>query len=170
MKTVFAHESESSEGISAIMHIDPNDQPVINSPAQFYFTFQDPAGSFEISHCDCTIILLKDGIELDRQPVAQPNSTFSSLSSYPLYTRTFDQSGNYELELIGSPKDNTAFHPFMLHFEVPVKDSGSTASGYHPMMANEHLGHILIFGGGFVIALAILLQGYWKNRKSKITE
>lgn len=168
MKKVFAHGNDLDQGITAILHIDPNDKPVIDSPAQFYFTFQDPSGFFEINRCDCTIKLLQNETELDRQPVAQPDSPFASLGSYPLYTRTFEESGTYELELAGTPKDGATFQPFTLHFDVKVEGRGSTVSGYHPMMANEHLGHILIFGGGLVAAIALLIHGYWKNRKSKV--
>lgn len=164
MKRVFAHGELTDEGINAEMHIDPNDNPIVGEEARFYFTFIDPSGQFELKRCDCTVVLLKDETELDRQPVLFTESEFASLGSFPLYTKTFSESGTYELELIGSPKDGAVFQPFQLHYDVHTQNDVSD-SGYHALFEG-HLAHILIFGGGLVAAVILLVRNYYQNRKN----
>lgn len=168
MKQVKAHSPGGDAGIEAIMHVEPSDRPGVNKESNFYFIFKDPAGIFEIERCDCSIKLLKNEQLIDQRPVVVADSAFSSLGSQPLYTRTFTDTGNYELELSGVPKNGATFQSFTLHYEVSVTDNPVSGAGHHTTMATEHIGHILIFGGGLVACLVILARNYYQNRKQNI--
>jgi hypothetical protein len=167
MKKVLAHASRGSTdtGISATLHIDPNDQPVTGRPAQFFFTFQDTAGTFEINQCDCVVTIKKNEEQFDQQPVTKNDTVVSSFGSQPLYVNTFEESGEYELTLNGSPKDGATFSPFALEYKFHVGGQGHVVSDHHASMAQEHLGHIIIFGGGLAVAITLLVRNYLKNRK-----
>ena len=167
MKRALAHGTLTDEGISAVMHIDPNDRPLIGHEAKFYFTFQDPAGQFQLQQCDCTITVLKNDVEIDKQPVQLSDSAFASLGSTPLYTRTFTEEGTYELELTGTPKNGAVFQPFELHYDVQTQDAPQHQMADTHSFATEHIGHILIFGGGLVAAIILLVRNYLQNRKQK---
>ena len=166
MKIVHAHEAESSNNISALLHIDPNDAPVIHKEAKFFFTFeQNDSGNFDITKCNCTITLLKGEEQLDMQPVlAVDDSSFTSVGSRPLYIRTFTDPGDYKIVLAGSPKDDASFESFTLDYKIQVFESGNAVSGVHSM-AHQHLGHIIIFGGGLIAALILLVRNYYQKRK-----
>lgn len=167
LKKTQAHAAESDAGIEATMHIDPADHPIAGKEANFFFTFQDPAGSFEIRRCDCVITLLKDEQEIDRQPAKSTDTAFSSLGSQPLYTKTFDAAGNYELHFSGNPINGATFLPFELDYDVSVVESGMSGTEHHAMAPSQHIGHILIFGGGLVAAIILLVRNYYQNRKQK---
>jgi hypothetical protein len=164
MKRALAHETHSSEGITAQLHIDPNDHPIVGQEAKFYFSFQDPEGNFHLDQCDCTITLLKDSVEIDKQPVNISDSAFATLGSTPVYSHTFAEPGTYELELTGNPKNGAIFRPFELDYDIQTQ-AGTASMADHHTFAGEHIGHILIFGGGFLIAIIILVRNYFQNRK-----
>lgn len=170
MKQVYAHASEANAGIEATMHVEPADHPIVNKESQFFFVFKDPAGTFEISRCDCSIKLLKDDQVIDQESVFPENTSFISLGSKPLFSKVFTEPGNYELELLGSPKDGAIFQPFTLHYNVVVGENPVSGPGHHVSMATEHIGHILIFGVGFVAALGLLIHNYMQNRKQNLNK
>lgn len=170
MKKALAHETHTDANVSAQMHIDPNDRPAVGQEAKFYFTFKDSSGQFQLQQCDCKITLLKDDVEIETQPVQISDSAFASLGSSPLYTKTFTEPGEYELELTGTPKNGAVFQPFELHYDVQTQPASSHHMGDKHIFASEHIGHILIFGGGLVAAIILLVRNYLQNRKQKTEE
>src|SRR6476469_10713807 len=163
MKTVFAHETESSGGISAQMHIDPADHPFTGSEAKFFFTFTDPEGNFDIAKCNCMIMLEdKNGQMIDHQTVIAPKTGFAAVGTSPLYTHNFSEAGDYKLHFDGSPKDGATFQDFDLDFDVHVAQAGSTivAPMEHSSFAHQHTGHAVIFGGGLIAAIGLLIYTY----------
>ncbi len=63
--------------------------------------------------------------------------------------------------------------PMEHHHEVDTTEAGVTAQTTHHTDSHlqahptNHFAHILIFGGGLVAALILLVYGYIENRKSK---
>ncbi len=167
MKQALAHSTDGNEGITAQLHIDPVDNITAGQEAKFYFIFQDPNGTFEIGRCDCVIVLTKDEVEQDRQPIQLQNSAYASFGTYPLYIKTIPDPGMYELHLEGAPKDGATFPPFELNFDVHVAEANGITDTHHHSFAQDHFGHIVIFGGGFLAAIILLFQNYLKNRKQK---
>lgn len=169
MKIVQAHETESDAGISALLHIDPNDQPVVGKEAKLFFTFTDASGKFEIQRCDCVITLFQNDTQVDQRIVDVANTAFASVGSYPLYTRTFADAGVYKVELVGKPKDGATFGEFSLHYDVRVEEPGAmgTMEADHHTMMQQHLGHIIIFGVGLAAAIGLLIRNYYQTRTIK---
>lgn len=167
MKQALAHEYETDHGIEATLHIDPADHPVVGKSAQFYFTFQDDKKTFDIHRCNCVITLFKDDHQIDQQSISLRDSVFSSLKSQSLYSKTFADPGTYVLELSGSPNNGATFPEFVLHYDVAVVDSGVTEEGHHHSLTSEHLGHIIIFGVGFLITIGMLVNNYYQSRWSQ---
>lgn len=171
MNTVSAHTHEDADsGIKATLHIDPVDHPVVGQEARFFFTFEDPDGKFELSRCDCQITLEKDGLEVETKPVATEESKFGSLGNSPLYTKIFVETGEYELHMHGGPKNGATFDEFDLHFDVPVAQAAHSGITQHSsIIGGQHLGHIIIFGGGLLAAIILLIYGYKEKRTKKVS-
>lgn len=168
MKTVFAHEHEGAEGgIQATLHIDPVDHPVIGQEARFFFTFTDPDGKFEISRCDCQVTLEKGGTELETKQLEVADSKFAALGGSPLYAKTFSEAGDYELHIHGGPKNGASFNSFDLHFNVPVANAASTMHEAHHSSFVLHAGHFIIFGGGLVVSIILLIYGFWEKKNKQ---
>jgi hypothetical protein len=167
MKHALAHEDESSGTISATMHIDPADHPIAGKEAHFYFTFNDTTGKFDLKHCNCSLTIYKGETQIDQQAANVPQGVLSSFGSQPLYTKIFAEAGDYELHFSGTPKDGADFEPFMLHYDVAVIPNGMSGAEHHAMAPSQHIGHIIIFGGGLVASIILLVRNYLQARKSR---
>ncbi|HEX3095512.1 MAG TPA: hypothetical protein VHQ20_00145 [Patescibacteria group bacterium] len=198
MKTAQAHEvGGEAGGIQALMHIDPNDHPFINSPAKFHFSFTDPDVLFKIQNCNCTIFLFKGENIIDQHVVTDAGPDQPTLTAPDLYTHTFTEPGDYSIHFVGQPKKGTQFDDFALHFDVHVYASEAEANtaataealanhnsnsnsintnehtehvddhSWQHLLSAHHLGHGIIFGGGFVAAIILYVYGVYEKRKLK---
>ena len=55
-----AHELESSNGVSAIFHIEPDDNPVAGESTVLNLLFSDEAGGFKLSNYNLKVELKQD--------------------------------------------------------------------------------------------------------------
>jgi hypothetical protein len=167
MNQALAHSSSGTEEFRAELHIDPADHPVVGQEAKFFFTFIDPEGKFEIEKCNCTFHLLKNEQEIESKPLFLSDSKFASFGTQPLYTKIFSEDGEYELLLEGEPKDGAVFKPFKLDFDIHVAQANGWSELHteHHTMASQHLGHIIIFGAGFIAALGLYIYNYFEKKK-----
>ena len=168
MKQAQAHSEEENSGITAVMHIGPTDHLTLGNKNSFFFEFNNATQKFSIQQCDCAITVLKDGKEFDKQAVLETSNPLGSLDSEPLYEKTFSDAGNYKLQLSGSPKDGAMFEPFVLSYDLSTETGSHDSTISHLSMSpSQHIGHILIFGGGFVAAVVLLIRNHFQNRKVK---
>src|SRR5882672_6466726 len=54
---VEAHFLASDRNIGAVLHVDPNDQPIAGSQTSFFFEFKDKQNKFKAENCDCTFAI-----------------------------------------------------------------------------------------------------------------
>lgn len=155
MKQVFAHGNHEDTGITAQLQIDPSEKIVAGTESKFFFVFQDSEGLFEVNRCDCEIVLLKDDVEQDRQLVMTETNSFASFGSYPLYSKTISEPGNYVLHLEGAPKDGAIFKPFELHFDVQV-------------VKPQEQDNSIVYIGSVVIAILALVYFFKKIANKKL--
>jgi hypothetical protein len=165
MKTALAHEESTNAEISASLHIDPADQPLVGKEAKFYFHFEKENGSFDVQQCNCLISIFKDGTLVEEHKVKDVESV-----DQPLLRKTFSESGDYDLSLSGTPNGGAEFEPFDLKYQFHVGTTPSTGLGHYLQhhFVNEHFGHLLIFGGGFIAAIVLLVRNHIENRKKAI--
>jgi hypothetical protein len=143
--TASAHVLKTDGNIGAVMHIDPGDAPVANSPATIYFDIKDKTGQFNTTKCGCRVDILEGGKVVNSDSLSFAN------------TYTFPGKDVYQVELIGTPQKPGDFQPFTLTYDVRVdQDAGVTPPA--PTVANSnwfstHLVHIL--GIGALLALLV---------------
>src|SRR5258708_4729715 len=53
--SVDAHILKTDSTIGAVVHIDPDDDPIISEPAYFYFEFKDTQNKFDLKNCNCKV-------------------------------------------------------------------------------------------------------------------
>lgn len=162
-----AHETADDHDIVATMHIDPNDKVIAGKEVKFYFILDDPKGKFDINHCNCVITISKDGQQIDQQQAKVSTGFFASLTTQPLYTKTFQEEGNYELELSGAPKDGVNFEEFTEHYDFRVAAPGTYSAPDFSLLTHNHGGHIFIFGGGLLASIILFIFGVREKRKNK---
>jgi hypothetical protein len=138
-----AHVLKTDGDIGAIMHIDPDDNPVSGTPTTYNLAFKDTQGRFNLGDCGCTVSVVQNSIKLAQSPL----DAVDSLDSSNIYT--FPNPGVYTLVVSGAPKSTNSFQPFTLNYLIRVlSPSGSGSVQPFPIT--------LWIGFGLLITLLII--------------
>ena len=146
--SVLAHQSHSEGSISALLHVNPSDRPIVGSPASLMLIFTDTENKFNSTQCDCTAEILEAETVLHADNLFKDGNT--SLASSPV-SYTFTKEGTYTVRVTGIPKGAAEFHAFTLTFPVTVQQqtiAPSTQAAEH-----EHTHS----GGNYTLYNSILL-------------
>jgi hypothetical protein len=137
---VFAHVLQSDGSIGAVMHIDPDDDPIANSPATLYFDIKDKNGQFNVTKCNCRVDIYEGG------------KVIYSSTLTPAFPYTFPGKDVYQIHLVGSPQSPGDFPPFNIIYDIRVDktSSGQTV----PQNSNWFSSHLyLMVGIGVILAV-----------------
>lgn len=113
-----AHILKTDGSIGAVMHTDPDDDPVANSVTGIYFEFKDTQNKLTAGNCDCTFSILESGKEIYSQPLFQNNSTPTLDNSTVFFT--FPKEDTYQVKVVGKPNISGNFQSFTLVYNVTV--------------------------------------------------
>jgi hypothetical protein len=143
---------EKDSTIGAVIHIDPDDSPIVGQPATIYIDIKDTAGKLDLQKCTCQVSISKDNKELFIHDIT------------PTLMYAFPEKGNYELSISGTPKDNAAFTSFDIDYDVAVSRiaSDQQSKGF---LLEAHILHILIFGIGFAITIFVIIRDIRREKK-----
>jgi hypothetical protein len=161
---VEAHFLIVDHTIGAILHIDPNDEPVAGEQASFFFEFKDKQNKFRPQNCDCTFSISENGKEIFSQPLFQNNQN-PSLSNASIFY-TFPQRDVYEIKVVGKPFIPQAFQSFTLTYTIRVETIARTTTP--PEQKASWLStHILYLIIGVVIIILIVLCKFMPKQKKR---
>lgn len=122
---VVAHNVEISNEVAATFHITPNHNPQAGSKTQAWFALTRRGGqTIPLSECSCALNIYAVPRAAEAKPILQPQLSAINVEKYqgiPAAEIVFPSPGAYELEITGTPKDNAAFSPFELSYEVNVR-------------------------------------------------
>lgn len=142
---VLAHTLVTDNNIGAVMHIDPDDDPVAGSPANFFFEFKDKQNRFDPSKCSCVAAIYQQGQKIFSQSLFQDNSSPSLSNSS--FSYTFPDKDVYELKVTGSPINGASFQSFALTYDIRVsRVSGDPNKSVYQQIADFMGGHVIHVG------------------------
>ncbi|MGI9027827.1 MAG: hypothetical protein ACR2FM_03235 [Candidatus Saccharimonadales bacterium] len=150
-----AHVLESQDTIGAVLHIDPDDDPVAGESTGIYFEFKDKTNRFKVQDCNCKLVVQQDNQTIYDQ-------SFGQVAGGEF---TFPERGVYVVKAIGSPKTASAFDAFELSYDVRVQ------RGIGQPDATSSTGktkNIVLLVGGVVLVSSLLLAVRYKIMK-KVT-
>lgn len=113
-----AHVLKTDSSVGAVLHINPEDDPIIGQNASFFFEFKDTQNKFKPEDCECTFSIIQGNKEIHSQPLFQNNSKPSLTNAAAFYT--FPEKGVYQIKVIGRPTKTNAFEPFTLTYDIRV--------------------------------------------------
>lgn len=152
VQPVEAHFLKTDHNIGAILHVDPNDDPVAKEQASFFFEFKDLKNQFKPKLCDCEFSILENGAVIYSQPLFQNNQNPSLTNTSVFYT--FPQKDVYQVQVIGKPVSENAFQPFILTWDFRVDQEANHPS--QPATYNFFTDHLIHFvEAGILIAVFI---------------
>lgn len=147
-----AHVLKHDSSVGAIMHISPDDDPIIGQISTVYFDIKDKDNKFTPEKCFCAFKVLKDDAEVYSQLLFQ-NSNLKAEADY-----TFTEKGDYTIELDGDPKNEEDFDEFDFKFPVHVERE------IKPVPKVNHFWHYILIGGAALVALSMIGYDFVKNK------
>jgi len=139
--TASAHELESDTTVGAVLHIQPDDNPMVNTQITYVLAFTDTANKLDLKACDCTVAIQRDGTTIQTQPL-DASAKLTSTNTY-----TFTEPGAYTIRVTGEPKTHDAFSEFNLSYPIRVTEPKSITTQAFP----------IALAVGFVLLIIILL-------------
>lgn len=126
----FAHVLETDNSVGAVIHIDPEDDPIVGQPSNIYFEFKDKENKFRTDNCDCKVEIQKNGNLVFTSELFGDSNNPTVLSSAISYI--FPETGKFQINVIGKPKNEENFTPFSLRYDIDV-----TRSNPEPSIVND---------------------------------
>lgn len=163
-KHTFAHFLESDNNIGAVLHVEPNDNPIAGSLASFFFEFKDKTNKFDPAKCDCTVVITEAGKTIYSQPLFQ-NTTKPSLTNASVFY-TFPKEDVYVVKVIGKPQMPGGFQPFTLTWNFRVDQQANKPAGTTSFLS-QHIFHIATALIGVALLIWFFLKQEIFAKKSK---
>jgi hypothetical protein len=158
----YAHVLKSDGSIGAVMHVNPEDDPIVGQESSFFFEFKDKKNTFKPQDCDCHFSVLQNSKELFTQPLFQNNSDPSLANASVSYT--FAEKGVYKIKVTGKSLSDNTFDPFTLEYDIRVERTVSENA--QPQNDNWFIAHIPPLVGG-LIGFSVLGFVLFKGRPKK---
>lgn len=122
---VFAHSLKSSGSINALMHINPNDDPVAGQNSEILFLISDKDKKFQAENCNCIASVIKNNNELFSSPLFKGKTSYHGIFA-PAIPFVFPGKGIYTIKLTGQPKNNEDFQAFSISYDIRVEKDANT--------------------------------------------
>lgn len=129
--TAWAHEFKTDKGISAVLHISPDDNPLSGQKTLLYFAFSSDKPDFNLGYCKCAVSYQASDNRLKVIGITQdsedPTSGYANV--------TFEKPGVYELMVRGQTGTDVT-STFTLKFPIRVVAGTSAAEAYDRRIAS----------------------------------
>lgn len=159
-----AHVLKVDGSIGSTLHVDPADNPVVGSPATFYFEIKDKQNKFTPTACNCTVSISTSEGEVLHTEQLFTQSSSAGLSN-PLLQYVFEKGGVYTVTLTGSPKTAGGFQSFQLSYTVRVENGEPTP---HTDNAETSVSDAWLYSGlGLLVVVGFVLIAWQRKKKSK---
>ncbi len=159
---VSAHFLATDGNIGAILHVDPDDDPIAGSPSTIFFEFKDKTNAFNPQNCNCRLDILENGKVLYSQAVFQDNKDLSQLSAAATYT--FPQRDVYQIVVSGNPRSGKSFPPFKLSYELRVDREGSPTDNASTTWLSTHIVPLVVVSVTAVILFSFAIRNILKKK------
>lgn len=159
----YAHVLKYDGTIGAVLHVNPDDDPIVGQPTNFFFEFKDKEGKFKPEYCNCKVTITTEGKEVYSgdlfETVSNPDLTNASFSF------VFPSKNIYKITVHGVATDNS-FQEFTLVYDVRVARVSENVDREQVAESKSNNKFVYIAIG---VSIGLLLIVYkFKNRKKVI--
>jgi hypothetical protein len=147
-----AHELKEDNGISAVLHIVPDDNPKSGEDTLFYFYFSSQQPGFDLGYCKCQVSWQASDARLRSVPVTPEGN--SQDNGYA--TLSFDEPGVYDVVVRGLAAADPS-HGFELTYRVRVTPGTAAAAAAARRMAGWQI--VLLSLSSLVITGVVAAEG-----------
>lgn len=111
---ISAHTRTLTEGINIVMHIDPDDDPIVNKQATFTIQFSDEKKQFKLSDCHCVASISNENKTIYAKTLINKSENEGT------FTFTFPEGGIYSVQIAAYPKTEETFQYFTYTTDIQV--------------------------------------------------
>lgn len=165
---VRAHVLLTDGPVGVVLHIEPDDDPIVGQRSPIFFEFKDKEGRFSPAQCNCRVRLLRDSKEISNQSLVSAEGSGAEMSAVVV----FPERALYQLQISGAPRNTGVFQPFTLIKDVRVdrvpssQDNATKPSPFE----NPHTLHAVgIFAVFSIVALGELRKRYRQYKRGKVS-
>ncbi len=115
-QTSHAHILEKSGTIGGVIHIDPDDDPIVGQESSIMIELKDTESHLTKDNCTCSFEIISEGKTLYVQPLFQGIENSDQSIAIPY---TFPRRDLYILRVKGEPTGNE-FTPFAFEYTIRV--------------------------------------------------
>jgi hypothetical protein len=120
MNPAIGHTVKTATDVAATFHLEPSHNPKAGEPATIWFALTKAGGQpIPLSDCDCQLAVKQGETPIAIVPLKA--ITAEQYQGIPGGEMVFPQVGIYQLIFSGKAKDEQAFQPFELKYEVTVQ-------------------------------------------------
>ncbi|HYE22091.1 MAG TPA: hypothetical protein VD998_00705 [Verrucomicrobiae bacterium] len=162
-----AHEIKTDGLTSVLLHMEPQDSPVVGEPATLYFSFDHKNNQFTVLDCNCRVVIKnsQDEVLLD-QTLTTIEESFGENVYSTKYA--FPARGIYFVSLTGNSKTNK-FDEINLEYGIRVERTSTNQPPVDPKVKIDDFNTLYWIGISILIigtAIYIILR----QRKQKKDE
>ena len=159
--TTFAHELKQNNGTSLVLHILPDDDPLVGEPTDLDLSFGSSKNGFNIANCDCSLDINQSG-KLIKHIVLNPSAPGATQTASTTFI--FPKAGAYNVIVTGIAR-NHEFSNFKLEYPVTVRSgTGNAAEDRSGAMQEVALISAASFTIFFVLVLNVVRQSSRYNK------
>ncbi|GGJ85345.1 hypothetical protein [Deinococcus aquiradiocola] len=119
-----AHEIARDGNVGGLLHIEPDDAPVVGRANAFYFEVNQKGGTpVLLTQCACTLSVYAGGVRAGATPLSRPRLTQAKGELKGVLN--FPTPGAYTLVLNGTPRAGATFGKFKLSWVVRADVAGT---------------------------------------------
>ncbi|MEN9407137.1 MAG: hypothetical protein RLZZ455_353 [Candidatus Parcubacteria bacterium] len=146
-QTSHAHILEKSGTIGGVIHIDPDDDPIVGQESSIMIELKDTESLLTKDNCTCSFEIISEGKTLYEQPLFQGIENSDQSIAIPY---TFPRRDIYLLRIKGQALDKE-FNPFTLEYSIRVSREQSEKKSLTSSVSflSTHLPHTI--GVGIII-------------------
>lgn len=143
-----AHFVQSQNGIGGVIHIDPNDEPIVDKLSGIFIDLKDTQNRLTETNCDCKLVIIQNGKKLTENTVQISKSNDKQLFVTSEYT--FANKGVYTVQLSGKSTKNE-FSSFELNYDFYVNRKVNQQNYGDLILPGILISLVLLSGVGYVL-------------------
>ncbi len=157
---VFAHDLKIDGSIEALLHIDPNDDPIARVPSNLSFELKDKQNKFQPQNCICVVMIKEREKEIYSQTLFQNNNDSGLFTS--TFSFVFPKKDVYMVTLTGKPRVADAFQLFTLTYTIQVIEQSPLAMVKNNILRlGHHFAHVIETGLVVLFFLGALIYQHF---------
>jgi hypothetical protein len=127
MSPAIGHTVKTATDVAATFHLEPSHNPKAGETAKIWFALTKAGGQpIPLSDCDCQLAVKQGADAIATVPLQAINA--EQYQGIPGGEMVFPKVGIYQLIFSGKAKEENAFQPFELKYEVTVQPGKAIAS------------------------------------------